>query len=262
MGYSWYRTDSAYHRHPKMLALKAALNEPLADAYVSRLWSWTQVYASDGRFSADLVAALESELGWTGSSGSLAAALEKTGWLDRSGDVLAVHDWPEYQGYLVKKAKKDADKKRKRRARESARTAPSVRADGAAPSPRTAPPTDVTDGRNERTDGTKKEPARSRVLSDRLLATFLEKRNTTYRFASTVDGPALARLLKLPVTDDEIDRRWRIGLDGKFAQTTHTIAQLDSKWNALAAAESQTSGPKLHVAAPSKQPRHEGKVIF
>jgi hypothetical protein len=64
------------------------------------------------------------------------------------------------------------------------------------------------------------------VLSDRLVATFLEKRGTPYRFASTVDGPALARLLKLPVSDDEIDRRWRIGLDGKFSQETHTLAQL------------------------------------
>lgn len=151
MGYSWYRTDSAYHRHPKMLALRAELKQPLADAYVSRLWSWTQVYAPDGRISVGLIGALEAELGWTDSSGSLAAALEKTGWLERHGDVLLVHDWPEYQGYLVKKAKKDADKKRKRRARDGAKTAPSVRADGAAPSPRTAPP---TDGRTDVTDVT------------------------------------------------------------------------------------------------------------
>ena len=85
MGYSWYRTDSAYHRHPKMLALKTELQQPLADAYVSRLWSWTQVYAPSGRFPASLIVALEAELCWTGSAGSLAAALEKTGWLDRVG---------------------------------------------------------------------------------------------------------------------------------------------------------------------------------
>lgn len=36
MGYSWYRTDSAYHRHPKMLALKAELNQQLADALTAK----------------------------------------------------------------------------------------------------------------------------------------------------------------------------------------------------------------------------------
>lgn len=155
MGLSWYRTDSAYHRHPKMLALKTELKEPLADAYVSRLWSWTQVYAPSGRFSSAVVAGLESELLWTGIAGVLAAALEKTGWLDRSGDDFEVHDWPDYQNYYVKKSKKDADKKRKRRSRLSARTESGRRADGAAPSGRTAPPTDGrTDGRYGRTDVT------------------------------------------------------------------------------------------------------------
>lgn len=154
MGYSWYRVDSSMLRHPKMIALKAELCQPLADAYVNRLWAWTQVYAPGGRFGANLVRGLESELLWTGSEGSLAAALEKTGWLERIGDEYEVHDWADFQGYWVKKSKKDADKKRKRRSRMSARTAPYVRADGAAPSPRTAPPTDETD----ETDGRREKP--------------------------------------------------------------------------------------------------------
>lgn len=254
MGYSWYRVDSAFVRHPKTLALKVELNNPLADAYINRLWAWAQVYAPSGRISAALIGGLESELGWTGSSGSLAAALEKTGWLDRVGNDFEVHDWADLQGFHVKKAKKDADKKRKRRARASARTDNGRRSDGAVSSPRTAPPTDVTDGRTIRTDGSI-EPARSRVLSDRLVATFLEKRGTAYRFTSTIDGPALARLLKLPVTDDEIDRRWRIGLDGKFKQEANTIAQLDSKWNDLAKPDA-TAPPRDAPAGP----RPEGRV--
>jgi hypothetical protein len=153
MGYSWFRVDSAFVRHPKTLALKAELNNPIADAYITRLWAWTQVYAPSGRIPAALIAGLEAELLWTGSAGSLAAALEKTGWLDRVGSDFEVHDWADLQGFHVKKAKKDADKKRKRRARASARTDSGQNGDGAALSPRTAPPTDVTDGRNV-TDGT------------------------------------------------------------------------------------------------------------
>ena len=82
------------------------------------------------------------------------------------------------------------------------------------------------------------------MLSDRLVATFLEKRKTPYKFASTIDGPALARLLKACDSDDEIDRRWRIGLDGKFRQEANTIAQLDSKWNDLTKSEGPAARPE------------------
>jgi hypothetical protein len=38
----------------------------------------------------------------------------------------------------------------------------------------------------------------------------------------------------LPKGDDaEIERRWRIGLNGKFQQEIHNLAQLSGKWNAL-----------------------------
>ena len=148
LGYSWYRVDSAFARHPKTLRLKAELNEPLADAYLNRLWSWAQLYAPSGRFLSALAPQLEADMGWTGLSGSLAAALEKTGWLDRVGDEFEVHDWADFQGFHVKKSKKDADKKRKRRERMSARTDSGQNGAVHALSPRTAPPTDVTDGRN------------------------------------------------------------------------------------------------------------------
>lgn len=248
MGYSWYRTDSAYHRHPKMLALKVELDEPLADAYVSRLWSWTQVYAPSGRFSAALIDGLESELGWTGSKGSLAAALEKTGWLERSGEAICVHDWPDFQGYLVKKSKKDADKKRKRRDRESARTAQSVRSDGAAPSPRTAPPTDVTDGRDGRDASS--APRDKRAAGDgfgplvgRLKAAFADATGQAYEF-SDADGGALKNLMKR-ADADEIERRFRVGLNaGQYDTKCATVLQLAQRWNELAVSRTTKPEPR------------------
>ena len=159
LGYSWFRVDSAFVRHPKMLRLRAELSDQQADAYVVRLWAWSQVYAPSGRFDAALSYALEAELLWTGSPGSLAAAFEKCGWLDRIGEQFEVHDWPDFQEFHVKKSRKDADKKRKRRSRKSAACPQPVRMDGAAPSARTAPPTDGRDGRDGRTDGTDLFPA-------------------------------------------------------------------------------------------------------
>lgn len=89
------------------------------------------------------------------------------------------------------------------------------------------------------------EPARPRVLSDRLVATFFELRRTPYKFASSTDGPALARLMKATDDNGEVDRRWRIGLNNLRWPQVNTIAQLDSKWNDLTA-------PSLGGNAPTE----------
>lgn len=93
-----------------------------------------------------------------------------------------------------------------------------------------------------------KPSPRSRVVSDRLVATFLEVRGAKYKFGKSVDGPALARLLKACDSDDEIDRRWRVGLNGVFQQAVSSIAQLDSKWNALTTGSPGASKSGLYVA--------------
>ena len=66
------------------------------------LWIFTQTNARSGelgRFSADEIAAW---LEWPGEPGELIKALVETGWLDRDGDQLAVHDWATHMPTWLK----------------------------------------------------------------------------------------------------------------------------------------------------------------
>lgn len=98
----------------------------------------------------------------------------------------------------------------------------------------------------------KKAPARNRVVSDRLVATYAKARGDKYKFAPSIDGPALARLLKACDNDDEIDARWRAGLlhADKFKRVS-TLAQLDSKWNDIGR---QLAAPPAPVVAGKEPP--------
>lgn len=66
----------------------------------------------------------------------------------------------------------------------------------------------------------------------RLLETFKTIRGVEYAFGGA-DGNALKVILPLG-SDDEIDRRWRVGLTaGKYAVKAATVSQLRYRWNEL-----------------------------
>lgn len=44
---------------------------------------------------------------------ALVNALTQTGWLDKSGNVLTIHDWNDYVGKLMDRRKKDRERKKK-----------------------------------------------------------------------------------------------------------------------------------------------------
>ena len=50
MAFDWYRTDSAFFRHPKVFELNRALNQERSGWYVHGLWSWLVTYARRGQF--------------------------------------------------------------------------------------------------------------------------------------------------------------------------------------------------------------------
>lgn len=123
MSYSWFRVEAALVDHPKAMRLAAKLEEPLAIAYLLKLWSWVHRYAPSGEFSAELTPQVEAYLGWRGIPGKLLSVATEVGLLDLDGGTFCVHDWPEFQGALVDKSNKDKELKRKRRAIRGARTA-------------------------------------------------------------------------------------------------------------------------------------------
>lgn len=183
MPYTWFRHESTAGDHPKMSRLRLELEDPLADAYVSRLWSWTQRFAPSGFIPTELLDVVEAQIGdpappvcarWARSKvdpdlrgvpiqfrstldptsirGRL-GAMVKVGWLDPVEDGLEVHDWEEMQGKLVEKSKRDASAKRlKRKLAARERREPGARRIGAD----LAPKRDET--RRDETDLMKADP--------------------------------------------------------------------------------------------------------
>lgn len=150
MSYSWFRVDNQIDSHPKILAFEAAIGDPNGLAYITRLHCWTHRYATSGSFSKQLSEQVEAHCKWRGEPGKLVATFVKFGLIDASRRTLEVHDWPDFQGKLVEKSKRDAEVKKTKRAERRAAEEAAARA-ARAPGAQTAPLTvrrDVT-GPNE-----------------------------------------------------------------------------------------------------------------
>jgi hypothetical protein len=186
VAYSWFRVDSAMVDHPKVMRLAAELQEPLADAYLNRVWSWVQRYAPSGFIPVELVDQLEAVIGarappitprWSRSGGvegrdpdpsgveiqsrskidplairGRLGAMLKVGLLDATEDGFEVHDWAQMQGKLVEKSERDAKAKRLKRRLEARDRRESGARRGEAEPEAKRDVTDVTDGRNGRDD--------------------------------------------------------------------------------------------------------------
>ena len=82
---NWIRVDVALPTHRKTLELSEALEEPLAFAYMVRLWCWARFSTPGGRVSGRKPGRMvEAAVGWTGKPGAFVSA----GPLDR-GRALA-----------------------------------------------------------------------------------------------------------------------------------------------------------------------------
>jgi hypothetical protein len=131
-GLDWLKVSVDLADHKKSLHLAALLNEPLAFAYLIRLWSWCgKGNAMDGiirgmsaecprnvrGMSADVPwnVLVESAVAWRGDSGQLADALVTAGWLDPIEGGVKVHDWDEHAGAFIQKAEKERARKRAKR---------------------------------------------------------------------------------------------------------------------------------------------------
>jgi hypothetical protein len=97
---------------------------------------------------------------------------------------------------------------------------------------------------------------RLRPLSDTLVADFAQRRNGhAYKHGGAKDATALKALLPV-ATDEEIRRRWLLGLDASGWTNCSTFAQLAQKWNELGVApRAAGKGP---IDAGSQQ--HTGRT--
>jgi len=77
-----------------------------------RLWTWALDNAPDGDMSSLPPRVIAFGAAWRGDPVVFVEAAIRSGWLDREGDKLIIHDWNDYAGRLIEKRRHDAERKR------------------------------------------------------------------------------------------------------------------------------------------------------
>lgn len=117
-GLPWFELDVLFHEDPKVKALASRLREPLAEAYVSRLYAYCYRHAQD-RFAPEVAAdTIEDAVRWKGRRGVLFDALFASEVLEREAGKVVVHGVKARLGPHL--AKRQSDAERQKRHREKA----------------------------------------------------------------------------------------------------------------------------------------------
>jgi hypothetical protein len=101
---AWIESHQALKDHPKTLDFMEMLNIKLPEAigHLHLLWWWCVDYAPTGQIKASDAAIARAAV-WSGDAKVFVEALIKVRFLDRLDGVLAVHDWLDFCGDLIKK---------------------------------------------------------------------------------------------------------------------------------------------------------------
>lgn len=235
-GLPWFEHDVDLSDDPKVAALATRLREPLAEAYVTRLYAYCYKHVED-RFDADVAVEIieKTAAKWRGRRNGLFDALFRCGFLEREAGKVVVHGVKARLGPHI--AKRTADRERQRCRRDKAERSIGQPSDVAATSP--LQPSDVRYDKDRDIDKDKEEkkpapgrPApRQKLLTDMLVAVFREKVGKRYAWQGAKDGRAAVRLYSAAGGDlAEIERRWRLALSDKF-KGAHSVAGFASLWN-------------------------------
>jgi hypothetical protein len=118
--------DEHFHMHRKSVDLCARLMNPVAWAYVQKLWAWACGNAKDGDLTDCTPGAIEFIVGWHLADGKFYDACVAVGFIDEdrddAGKVTArrIHNWMKRTGAAIARmqAAAEASKKRKKDWRE------------------------------------------------------------------------------------------------------------------------------------------------
>ena len=114
-GLPWFELDVNFADDPKVVALASRLSEPLADAYVLRVYAYCYRHAID-RFDAQVAPdTIENAARWRGRRGVLFDALFAVEVLERDGQKVDVHGVKERLGPHLAKRVVDAERQKKHR---------------------------------------------------------------------------------------------------------------------------------------------------
>ena len=111
---AWIELHQTLREHKKMFACADALNLSRIEMIgtLVSLWLWALDNAQDGSLEgvSDKTIARVCDFPEK-KAGKLMEALNKHGWLDKSGDHYVIHDWYDYAGKLMERREKDRKRK-------------------------------------------------------------------------------------------------------------------------------------------------------
>jgi hypothetical protein len=202
----WIPLDTDFIGGRKAIALGVATQNPLAWAYVVKLWSWAAENARDGDITGpDAVAVIESAAGWSGTPGDLARcmALPHIRLLDETGRGFHIHDWEDHTGRFIvsaeKKAVANAIRQDEFRARHANQTAES-RGSNALRNASVTPECPHREGEGERKgyEGSTTPPPREIGAADRASIAYGRDEVLTQKYPRTAALLAACAAVKCP----------------------------------------------------------------
>jgi hypothetical protein len=114
-GLPWFELDVDFHESPKVRALASRLREPLADAYIARVYAYCYRHARD-RFDPEVAAeTIEEAARWKGRRSVLFDALFAVEVLKREAGKVVVHGVADRLAPHLAKREADAERQRRRR---------------------------------------------------------------------------------------------------------------------------------------------------
>jgi hypothetical protein len=98
---SWIQSVTTLSNHPKLFRLMESLSITAREAVgvLHLLWHWCAEYADTGDLTAVSPALIARACDWPGDPKVLLDGLVVSGFLDRAGRRLSVHEWSDYRLY-------------------------------------------------------------------------------------------------------------------------------------------------------------------
>jgi hypothetical protein len=131
--------DEDFPTHPKSIRLGVLTGNPVAWAFIQKLWCFCCKHQKDGDLTAYEPAEIEGFAGWTANDGVLYAAAVKVGFIDEEEECDAggamlvarrVHNWMKRTGDAIVRMRTEAERKKSfreaKRAERAANRPPDV----------------------------------------------------------------------------------------------------------------------------------------
>lgn len=122
---AWIELHQTLPSNKKTIRLKTALRIPTPHAVglMCMLWLWAVDNAQDGDISSLTPKELAEVCVWSSRrADELQEALVQTGFVDRNGERLTIHDWEEYSGRLLDIRRKNRERKQRSRLKAASQT--------------------------------------------------------------------------------------------------------------------------------------------